>query len=141
MRVGNPGKYREERGGQFDNGAVLHQHRIELGGPDVLVKLHGDHLAEDGFKETLESFVEAQRDGLAGGIEAMADLNAGSQIVVARRTVRALRDEGTEQVERIDLAGLALDDTRFAGQLFKELAGEEDFSDGQVEWAGGIVRA
>jgi len=55
--------------------------------------------------------------------------------------VRALRDEGTEQVERIDLAGLALDDTRFAGQLFKELAGEEDFSDGQVEWAGGIVRA
>jgi hypothetical protein len=55
--------------------------------------------------------------------------------------VRAFRDESTEQVERIDLARLALDDTRFASQLFKELSGEEDFSDGQVEWAGGIVWA
>jgi hypothetical protein len=44
-------------------------------------------------------------------------------------------------VEGIDLACLALDDARFAGELFKNLLREEDFSDGQIVGEGGIVGA
>jgi hypothetical protein len=41
----------------------------------------------------------------------------------------------------IDFAGLAPDDSRVAGELFEELAGEEDFSNRQAGWAGGNVGA
>jgi len=44
-------------------------------------------------------------------------------------------------VEGIDLACLALDDARFASELFENLLREEDFSNGQIVGEGGIVGA
>ena len=41
----------------------------------------------------------------------------------------------------IEFAWLALDDSRLPGELFKELMGEEDFSNRQTGRAGGIVGA
>ena len=44
-------------------------------------------------------------------------------------------------MEGIYLAGLALNDSRFAGELFKDLLSEKDFSDGQIVGESGIVGA
>jgi hypothetical protein len=41
----------------------------------------------------------------------------------------------------IEFAWLALDDFRLPGELFKMRTGEEDFSNRQTGWAGGIVGA
>ncbi len=62
----------------------------------IAMTLHfpGGDLTEERFEEALESRIETQGDGLPGGIVAVGALDAGGQVIVGGRAMRALLDEG-----------------------------------------------
>ena len=102
MRVGNPGENIKKCGRQFDHGAVLHKHsaiatedaRIEQAGLHFVLGFYSHYLAEDRFDEIFEIFIEALCDGLARGIGMVAVLDVSSEVIVARRAMPTLGDEG-----------------------------------------------
>jgi len=80
----------------------------------------------------VESRVQAEVDGLAGGGAAGNSLNMGGQIVATGRPLRALLTDGGEQSHDINFPRSAPGEVQISGQLEEVGFGEDDRAQGKM---------